>query len=112
MTLTLKILIFVEYRYNQKDSARVGGPEDGKIGRGEVGPDEGGLEEFDTNSSGGKERTKMMKNDGKGWRFEEVGGSVEAWTHRRSLWNGEALTEGSADHVKSLQTIPMHSSRR
>ena len=30
----------------------------------------------------------MKKNDGTGFSFEEVGGSVEAWTHRRGSGNG------------------------
>ena len=64
-------------------------PDDGDVARGEVGPEEVGPEEFDTNNAGGKERSKIMKNDGMGWRFEEVGGLVEVWIHRRSLGNGE-----------------------
>ena len=64
---------------------RSGGRE---IASGEVGPEEVGPEEFDTNNTGGKERGKMMKNDGKGWRFQVVGGLVEVWTHRRSSGNG------------------------
>ena len=66
------------------------GSED-KVASGEVGS---GAEEFDTNNTGGKERSKMKKNDGKGWRFEEVGGSAEAWTHQRSLWNGGGIDQG------------------
>ena len=50
----------------------IGGPEGGKVASGELGPEEGGPEEFDTNDTGGKERCKIMKNDGKGWRFEQV----------------------------------------
>ena len=114
MTLTLKILIFVEYRYNQKDSARVGGPEDGKIESGNVGSvvdggalgalgvlvasavDEGvlgsealGSEAMSAlgDTGGGIRELEKMTTVAKERRIEEVGGSVEVRTHRGSSGN-------------------------